>query len=53
VTYAEPAKRLESLGLQETEATITSKLARGTFAATFHLASLAALQLEGARLEDL
>ncbi len=53
VTYAELAKRLEGHGLQETEASITSKLARGTFAATFLLASLAALELVGMRLEDL
>ncbi len=53
VTYAELAKRLEGHGLQETEASITSKLARGTFAATFLLASLAALEVAGMRLEDL
>ncbi|MBV9783122.1 MAG: hypothetical protein JO264_04820, partial [Acidisphaera sp.] len=47
VTYAELAKRLEGHGLQETEASITSKLARGTFAATFLLGALAALELEG------
>jgi urease accessory protein UreF len=53
VTYAELAKRLKAHGLQETEASITSKLARGTFAATFLLACLAALELEGIRIEDL
>ncbi len=53
VTYAELARRLESHGLQETEASITSKLARGTFAATFLLAVLAALELEGLSLGDL
>ncbi len=53
ITYAELAKRLEPHGLQETEASITSKLARGTFAVTFFLATLAALELEGVRLEDL
>ncbi len=53
VTYAELARRLEGHGLQETEASITSKLARGTFAATFMLAVLAALELEGLSLEDL
>jgi len=53
VTYAELAKRLESHGLEETEASITSNLARGTFAATFLSACLAALQLEGIRLEDI
>ena len=42
VTYAELARRLEKQGLQETEASITSKLAGGTFAATFMLAVVAA-----------
>ena len=53
VTYSELAKRLKEHGLEETEASITSKLARGTFAATFLLATLAALDLEGVRLGDL
>lgn len=53
VTYAELARRLEAHGLRETEASISSKLARGTFAATFFLACLAALEMEGVRLEDL
>jgi hypothetical protein len=53
IGYAELATRLKKHGLAETEASITSKLARGTFAATFFLACLAALELEGVRLEDL
>jgi hypothetical protein len=54
VTYSGLAERLSKHGLKtETEASIKSKLARGTFAATFMLASLAALELEGIRLEDL
>ena len=53
VTYAQLAARLKEHGLEETEASITSKLARGTFAATFLLATLAALGLDGMRLEDL
>ena len=53
VTYTELARRLEEHGLQETEASITSKLARGTFAATFFLAVLAALGLDGMRIENL
>lgn len=53
VTYAELARRLKDHGLEETEASITSKLARGTFAATFLLGVLAALEMEGVRLEDL
>ena len=53
VTYAELATRLQGHGLQETEASIANKLSRGTLAATFFLASLAALGLEGVQLDDL
>ena len=54
VTYDELAKRLKKHGLpDETEDSIKAKLKRGTFAATFMLASLAALELEGVRLEDI
>ena len=54
VTYAELARRLNSHGFEgETEASVNSKLARGTFAATFFLACLAVLELGGVRLEDL
>jgi hypothetical protein len=53
VTYGELARRLEAHGLKETEDSISAKLARGTFPTTFFLASLAALELEGMRLEDL
>ena len=53
VSYKELAERLTKHGLEETEAGIASKMARGTFSATFLLACLAALELEGIRLEDL
>jgi Domain of unknown function (DUF6471) len=53
ITYAELAKRLEDHGLKETEASITNKLSRGTLTATFLLGTLAALEMEGFRLEDL
>jgi hypothetical protein len=52
ITYPELAKRMKKHGFKETEASITNKLARGTFAATWFLACLAALELEGVRLED-
>ena len=52
VTYAELAKRLKKHGLTETEASITNKLARGTFSATFFLAALRAIGVEQVRLED-
>ena len=53
VGYKELAQRLQAHGMEETEAGIASKLARGTFSATFLLACLAVLELEGVRLENL
>ena len=53
ITYEELAKRLKRHGLKETKASVTNKLARGTFSATFFLACLAALELEGLRLEEI
>lgn len=54
VTYVELAKRLKKHGFKaETEASITNKLARGTFSATFFLACLAALELDGVALEEI
>jgi hypothetical protein len=52
-TYAELAKKLRKHGLKETEASIANKLARGTFPATFFLACIAALELEGVALEEI
>jgi hypothetical protein len=52
VGYQELAKRLEKHGLKETEASVANKLSRGTFAATFFLASLTAIGCESVRLED-
>jgi len=54
MTYGELAEKLKEHGLTgETEASIKSKLARGTFAATFLIGVLAALELDGVRLENL
>jgi hypothetical protein len=54
VTYVELAKRLKKHGFKdETEASITMKLKRGTFAATWFLAVVAALELEGVALEEI
>ena len=53
VTYAELVKLLDPHGFKETEASITMKLKRGTFAAAWLFACLAALELEGVRLEDI
>jgi hypothetical protein len=53
VGYKELAQRLQAHGMAETEAGIASKLSRGTFPATFLLACLAVLELEGLTLKDL
>jgi hypothetical protein len=53
ITYAELAERLKEHGLEETEASITAKLNRGTFAATFFLATMKAIGRESVNLGDL
>ena len=53
VSYQELAVRLKAHGMEETEASIANKLVRGTFAATFFLAALVALEVQGIRLEDI
>jgi hypothetical protein len=53
LTYEELAKEMKKHGLRETKASITNKLARGTFPATFLLGALAALEQDGLRLEDI
>jgi hypothetical protein len=53
VSYGELANRLKEHGLNETEASIANKLSRGSFAATFFVASLKAIGAETIRLEHL
>jgi len=53
VTYEELAERLKVHGIEENAASIANKLARGTFAATFFLASLIALGRQNVSLEDI
>ncbi len=53
VTYDELALKLKEHGLEETRDSIAAKLKRGTFAATFLLGCIAALEMDGFRLEDL
>jgi hypothetical protein len=53
VSYKELADPLTAHGLKETEMGIATKLARGTFSATFLVACLAVLEREALRLEDL
>ncbi len=52
VTYEELARRLGEHGMEETEASIASKLSRGTFAATFFVAAMKAIGVQTLRLED-
>lgn len=53
ISYEELAKRMKKHGFAETKASVTNKLARGTFPVAFFLAALAALDLEGVQLEDI
>jgi hypothetical protein len=54
ITYGELSLRLPKHGLpNETANSIKAKLKRGTFPATFLIATLAALGLEGFRLGDI
>jgi hypothetical protein len=53
VTYEQLAERLKGHGLTKTKAPIANKLSRGTVGATFLLATLAALKLEGMKLVEL
>jgi hypothetical protein len=52
IGYKELADRLTIHGFEETESGIASKMARGTFSATFLVACLAVLGREGVRLQD-
>jgi hypothetical protein len=53
IGYKELAELLNKHGLEETETSITGKLARGTFATSFFLACLAVLKKESVSLEDI
>ena len=53
LTYEELADRLKGHGFKETKASIANKLARGTFSATFFLASLAAMEATTGEIESL
>lgn len=53
IGYRELAERLRKQGLRETEASIANKISRGTFPATFLLASLKAIEREQVSLQDI
>ena len=46
VTYAQLAKRLQRIGVEETERAIANKMSRGTFSFIFYLQCMAALGVE-------
>ena len=46
VGYRELAERLKKHGMKESEASIANKISRGTFSATFLLASLKAIEAD-------
>lgn len=52
IGYRELAERLGKQGLRETEASIANKISRGTFSATFLLASLKAIEADNLRLDN-
>lgn len=53
LTYDDLADRLKKHGFKETKASIANKLARGTFSATFFLASLAAIECTVVNLAEI
>ena len=53
MTYADLIKRLKKYGFRETESSITMKLKRGTFSATFFLACLAAIGRKSVALAEI
>jgi hypothetical protein len=52
LTYDDLAERLKKHGFKETKASIANKLARATVPASFFLACLAAMELEGVALSE-
>jgi hypothetical protein len=52
VTYEELARRLREHGLEETESSVSNKLSRGTFPATFFLAAMKAIGRHHVNLEE-
>ena len=53
VTYADLVAKMKKHGFKETEASVTMKLKRGTFNATWFLAALVAIGVEAVNLEEI
>ena len=52
VTYDDLAARLNAIGFQETKASISNKISRGTFTAAFFLASLSVAGVQMLHIAD-
>jgi len=52
VSYPQLAEKLQTMGLQETTASITNKISRGAFTAAFLLQCLEAIGCRTLRLEE-
>lgn len=52
VTYEDLAARLTEIGMLETKASVSSKLSRGSFPATFFLASLKVIGTQNVRVDE-
>lgn len=53
MTYEDLAGRLSALGLPETKASVSNKISRGGFPASFFLATMKVIGRDVIRLEDL
>lgn len=53
VTYEELAGRLTGMGMPETKASVSNKISRGGFPASFFLAAMKAIGRDVVRLDDL
>lgn len=51
INYPQLAERLQSLGVQETKASITNKISRGAFTAAFLLQCMEAIGAKSLRLD--
>lgn len=52
VTYEELAKRLTEMGMDETKASVSNKISRGGFPASFFVAAMKAIGRENVNLAD-
>lgn len=53
VTYEELARRLTKMGMEETKASVSNKISRGGFPASFFVAAMKAIGVQQLRIEDL